>query len=66
MIAFATRYDVSTHVASSTDAERFPAMYGKLTLTAEVSTSSIIALAIDAIATIQRALLRVNIPVCAA
>jgi hypothetical protein len=35
-------------------AERFPAMYGRLTLTAEVSISSMIALAITAQAMSQR------------
>src|SRR6185437_1998094 len=60
MIALATRYDVSTQVDSLIDAERFPAIYGRLTLTADVSTSSITALTITAMAIIQR----VNLSVC--
>src|SRR5437868_15422012 len=40
MIAFATRYDVSAHVASSIDAERLPAMCGSDTFTTVVSSTS--------------------------
>ncbi len=40
MIALATRYDVSAHVASSIDAERLPAMCGSDTLTTVVSSTS--------------------------
>ena len=40
MIALATRYDVSTHVASSIVAERLPAMCGSDTLTTVVSSTS--------------------------
>jgi hypothetical protein len=40
MIAFATRYDVSTQVASSIDAERLPAMCGSDTFTTVVSSTS--------------------------
>src|SRR6185312_136636 len=62
MMAFATKYDVSTQVASSVEAERLPAMYGRLTLTAEVSTSSITALTITAMAIIQRSHFCVGTP----
>ena len=40
MIAFATRYDVSTHVASSMVDDRLPAMCGSDTLTTVVSSTS--------------------------
>ena len=40
MIALATRYDVSAHVASSIVAERLPAMCGSDTLTTVVSSTS--------------------------
>ncbi len=40
MIALATRYDVSTHVASSIVADRLPAMCGSDTLTTVVSSTS--------------------------
>ncbi len=40
MIALATRYDVSAHVASSIDAERLPAMCGSDTFTTVVSSTS--------------------------
>src|SRR4051812_39189091 len=40
MIAFATRYDVSAQVASSTVDERLPAMCGSDTLTTVVSSTS--------------------------
>src|SRR3954470_5593778 len=40
MIAFATRYDVSAHVASSTVAERLPAMGGRDTFTTVVASTS--------------------------
>ena len=40
MIAFATRYDVSAHVASSMDADRLPAMCGSDTFTTVVSSTS--------------------------
>src|SRR5579862_9529700 len=40
MIALATRYDVSAHVASSMVAERLPAMWGSDTLTTVVSSTS--------------------------
>src|SRR5262245_27526548 len=39
-IAFATRYDVSAHVASSVVAERLPAMCGNDTFTTVVSSTS--------------------------
>jgi hypothetical protein len=45
---------VSTHVASSTLDERDPAIWGRLTLTTEVSSTSITALDITARAMIQR------------
>src|SRR6476659_5425154 len=41
MMAFETRYLVKTHVASSVDADRFPAMYGSETFATEVSSTSI-------------------------
>ena len=40
MIAFATRYDVSTHVASSVVAESDPAIYGSATAAIDVSSTS--------------------------
>ena len=40
MIALATRYDVSAHVASSTVADMLPAMCGSDTLTTVVSSTS--------------------------
>ena len=40
MIAFATRYDVSAHVASSMVADRLPAMCGSDTFTTVVSSTS--------------------------
>src|SRR5690349_12031617 len=40
MMAFETRYDVRTHVASSTDAERLPAMCGSATFATLVSSTS--------------------------
>src|SRR5947208_3418400 len=40
MIAFATRYEVSAHVASSIEADRLPAMCGSDTLTTVVSSTS--------------------------
>src|SRR2546422_9436470 len=40
MIAFATRYDVSAHVASSIDADKLPAMCGSDTFTTVVSSTS--------------------------
>jgi len=53
MIAFATRYDVSTHVASSMLAERLPAMCGSDTLTTVVSSTSMNVANITDIAMIQ-------------
>ena len=40
MMALATRYDVSAHVASSTVADRLPAMCGSETFTTVVSSTS--------------------------
>src|SRR3954471_4512396 len=40
MIAFDTRYDVRTHVASSVVAERLPAMCGSATFATLVSSTS--------------------------
>ena len=40
MIAFATRYDVNTQVASSMVADKLPAMWGSDTLTTVVSSTS--------------------------
>src|SRR5262249_45996093 len=40
MMAFARRYDVNTHVASSIVADRLPAMWGSDTLTTVVSSTS--------------------------
>src|SRR5271157_2354434 len=51
MMALATRYEVRTQVASSVVAERFPAIWGKLTLTTEVSSTSMTALESTAIVT---------------
>src|SRR5579872_406411 len=39
-MALATRYEVSTHVASSMVADRFPAIWGSETLTTVVSSTS--------------------------
>src|SRR5581483_5861898 len=50
MIAFATMYEVRTQVASSVEAERLPAMCGRLTLTTDVSITSMIALDMTAMA----------------
>ena len=50
MIAFATRYDVSVHVASSLLAERLPAICGSETLTTVVSSTSMNVLDMTAIA----------------
>jgi hypothetical protein len=50
IIAFATRYEVNVHVASSTVADRFPAMCGSETLTTVVSSTSMKVLDITAIA----------------
>src|ERR1035437_307263 len=51
MMALATRYEVRTQVASSVVAERLPAIWGRLTLTTEVSSTSITALESTAIVT---------------
>src|SRR6266850_2424327 len=51
MMAFATRYEVSAHVASSGVAERLPAMWGNETLTTVVSSTSIKVLIMTAEAT---------------
>src|SRR5438093_13227515 len=40
MIAFATRYDVRAHVASSIDADKLPAICGSDTFTTVVSSTS--------------------------
>ncbi len=40
MIAFATRYEVRAHVASSMVTDRLPAMWGSDTLTTVVSSTS--------------------------
>ena len=40
MMALATRYEVSTQVASSVDAERLPAMCGSATFATLVSSTS--------------------------
>ncbi len=40
MMALATRYEVSAHVASSIDADRLPAMCGSDTFTTVVSSTS--------------------------
>src|SRR3989442_4243432 len=52
MIALATRYDVSTHVASSIVTERLPAMCGSDTFTTVVSSTSMKVANITAIAMI--------------
>src|SRR5882724_11698647 len=52
MIAFATRYDVNAQAASSTLAERLPAMCGSDTFTTVVSSTSIKVANITATATI--------------
>ncbi len=52
MIALATRYEVSAHAASSTLAERLPAMCGSETLTTVVSSTSIKVAHMTATATI--------------
>src|SRR5215467_917722 len=41
MMAFETRYDVSTHVDSSWPTDKFPAMCGSATFAIEVSRTSI-------------------------
>jgi len=53
MIALATRYDVSAHVASSMVADRLPAMCGSDTLTTVVSSTSMKVASITEIAMIQ-------------
>src|SRR5438132_7556424 len=53
MIAFATRYEVSAHVASSIEADRLPAMCGSDTLTTVVSSTSMNVANITETATIQ-------------
>ena len=53
MIALATRYEVSTHVASSIVADIVAAMCGSDTLTTVVSSTSMKVPNITAIATIQ-------------
>src|ERR1035438_6755992 len=52
MMAFATRYEVSTQVASSTVAERLPAMCGSATLATLVSSTSMNVASITVIAMI--------------
>ena len=52
IIAFATRYEVSTHVASSTVAETLPAMCGSDTFTTVVSSTSMNVLSMTDMATI--------------
>src|ERR1700728_2551278 len=49
-IAFETRYDVSTHVLSSTPADRFPAMCGRDTFATLVSSTSMNVAAITVMA----------------
>src|SRR6185312_17279004 len=51
MIALATKYEVSAHVASSVVAERLPAMCGNETLTTVVSSTSMKVLDMTAMAT---------------
>ena len=51
MIAFATRYEVSDHVASSTVADMLPAMCGSATFTTVVSSTSMKVPNMTAIAT---------------
>src|SRR5438874_1938661 len=53
MIALATRYEVSAHVASSIDADKLPAMCGSDTLTTVVSSTSMKVANITEIAMIQ-------------
>src|SRR5581483_10531825 len=53
MIAFATRYEVSAQDASSTLAERLPAICGRDTFTTVVSSTSMKVANITATATIQ-------------
>src|SRR5437763_16511629 len=53
VIAFARRYDVTVHVASSMLADRLPAMWGSDTLTTLVSSTSMKVPNITAIAMIQ-------------
>src|SRR5437870_513359 len=53
IMALATRYDVSVHVASSVLADRSPAMCGSETLTTVVSSTSMKVLDITATATSQ-------------
>jgi hypothetical protein len=50
MIALATKYDVRVQVASSTVADRLPAMWGRDTLTTVVSSTSMKVLDMTAIA----------------
>ena len=50
-IAFETRYEVSTHVASSTLTERLPAMCGKETLAMLVSSTSMNVASVTVMAT---------------
>jgi hypothetical protein len=52
-MALATRYEVSTQVASSMVAERFPAICGSDTLTTVVSSTSMKVQSITEKATIQ-------------
>ena len=52
--ALAIRYEVNTQVASSTLADMLPAMCGRLTFTTEVSSTSMMALDMTAIAISQR------------
>ena len=49
--ALAARYEVNTQVASSTVAERLPAMCGRLTFTTVVSSTTMAALIMTAMAT---------------
>src|SRR4051794_9647909 len=53
MIAFATRYDVNVHVASSMLADRLPAMCGSDTFTTVVSSTSMNVASITETAMIQ-------------
>src|SRR5947209_16277573 len=53
MIAFATRYEVSAHVASSIDADKLPAMCGNETFTTVVSSTSMKVANITEVAIIQ-------------
>src|SRR6266536_5787832 len=50
MIALATRYEVKVHVASSTVADKLPAIWGNETLTTVVSSTSMKVLDMTAIA----------------